>query len=84
MDPELPPILLVDWLDACFDTDEPPEPLLLHSVGWLVEADERRTIVAMEHHEGKFRDFLCIPAAYIVSIQEMHFSPPGELEDAVS
>lgn len=63
-----PSIVLLDWVDACFNSDEAPKPLMQHSVGWLVEADSDATVIAMEQHEGLFRDFLCVPTAYIVGM----------------
>ena len=65
------PIVLVDWVDAVFDSKAPPKPLLLHTVGFLYYQDDDHITLAMENRDGdfegdeSFRDYLTIPSQYI-------------------
>jgi hypothetical protein len=66
-------VVLVEWNDACFCKDEPPLPLVVQTIGWLVVETPEYITLAMEARvkDGEFRDFVTIPRAYITTITRL-------------
>lgn len=62
-------LVIVVWKDAIQSMDVPIDPMTVTSVGFLVERDSEKIVVAMERFEdGTFRQFLSVPAGMVIRL----------------
>jgi hypothetical protein len=77
-------MVLIKWFDAKiypgmhqFDEALNREMDMFESLGYLIERNDRATIMAHEVTEkGEYRDVLLIPSGSIISMQELVTRPP--------
>lgn len=65
--------VLVSWIDASFDLDEPPTPLPMETVGWITVTNDEWVTVAQERDgAGTFlRAHTAIPRSLIQAIHRV-------------
>jgi hypothetical protein len=86
------PLVLVEWLDASTDNepittesvDGVHRPMVMHTLGWLLKADDIGVTVVNEYYDSTYRGRTFIPAGMIVSVIPYTLSRPRKKKEVRS